>query len=229
MTTVSVIIPCHNDEAYLAEALQSVLDQTLAPDEIVVIDDGSTDHSAEVAQGFGARIRLVSQENQGIGAARNRGVAASSGEIIAFLDADDLWPADSLASRLSRLAGEPRADCVFGLTQQFLSPDLDPETAAGLFCPPEASAARFAGAMLVRRAVFERVGPFKTDIKVGETIDWVSRLTDDGAPVATVPVLAMRRRIHGGNTVVKERASHGDYLRVLKAGLDRRAAAKGRT
>jgi hypothetical protein len=83
--------------------------------------------------------------------------------------------------------------------------------------------------MLVRRAVFERVGPFKTDIKVGETIDWVSRLTDDGAPVATVPVLAMRRRIHGGNTVVKERASHGDYLRVLKAGLDRRAAAKGRT
>lgn len=224
MARISVIIPCHNDAKYLGEALDSALAQSRPPAEVIVVDDGSTDGSAEVARSYRARVRLVSQSNQGISAARNAGLAAATGDIIAFLDADDLWPPRSLEARLERLEAPAAVDCVFGLVEQFLSPDLPPADAARLHCPPGQVPARFAGAMLVRRSVLDRVGGFDVGLKVGETMDLVARLAEDGAPTTTVDQLVMRRRIHGQNTMIQQRASQSDYLRVLKAALDRRAS-----
>ena len=94
--TFSVVIPAFNAGRYLGEAVRSALGQSLAPLEVVVVDDGSTDSTREVAEGFGGRVRVFSGVNAGPSAARNRGVAESRGTWIAFLDADDRWEADYL-------------------------------------------------------------------------------------------------------------------------------------
>src|SRR5215210_1959226 len=123
---VSVIIPVHNSERYLAEAIESVLAQTYACHEIIVVDDGSVDRSAQVTKRFGAAVRHVFQPQAGAGAARNRGVELAEGGFFAFLDADDLWTEDKTQLQLATFAADPELDVVFGQTEQFHSPDLDP-------------------------------------------------------------------------------------------------------
>jgi len=95
-TTVSVVIPCYNGSMYLRETLKSALSQTLSPLEVIVVDDGSTDDSATIAESFGSPVRVIRQKNQGESVARNRGIDEAKGEWIAFLDADDLWKPEKL-------------------------------------------------------------------------------------------------------------------------------------
>lgn len=224
MAFVSVIIPCFNHARYLGDAIESVLAQSRAPDEIIIVDDGSSDGSAAVAARY--PVRIFAQPNQGIGAARNKGLSVARGDVIGFLDADDLWTEGSLARRLEALEGDPKLACVFGMLEHFVSPELDAATAAGLECPQGASAARFAGVMLTRKSLFDAIGPFDAQVRVGEMMDWAARLAESGAQTSNLAAVVMRRRIHGANTVLRERASHGDYLRVLKASLARKAAAQ---
>lgn len=110
--TVSVVIPVWNAARYLPETLRSVLRQTRPPEEIVVVDDGSTDESAALAEGFGPTVCVLRQENRGESAARNRGIEAARGEWIAFLDADDLWHPEKLARQLAAVRTHPAVDCV---------------------------------------------------------------------------------------------------------------------
>lgn len=99
--TVSVIIPCYNGQAFLAETIDSVLAQSHAPLEILVIDDGSTDNSAQIATDCGNSVRVIQQSNQGESVARNRGLEEAKGEWSAFVDADDLWRANKLEAQLA--------------------------------------------------------------------------------------------------------------------------------
>lgn len=221
--TISVVIPCRNTERYLAEALRSVRDQSLTPLEVVVVDDGSSDGSAAIAAAD-PMVRLDRQPPLGIGAARNRGVELARGEVIAFLDADDLWPLDSLMVRMCRLMASPDLDGVYGPTEQFLSPDLPREAAPPT--PPPLVMGRLVGAMLLRRHVFDRVGAFDPTLTLGDTLDLVARMDEAGMRMATVEGIVLRRRIHGRNTVMTQRDRQGDYLKVLKAALDRRRAAQ---
>src|SRR4051794_10354756 len=92
--TVSVIVPAYNYERYLSLAIESALAQTHSPLEVIVVDDGSTDDTPRVLAAYGDRIRAIRQPNQGAGAARNTGIAASRGDYLAFLDSDDLWRRD---------------------------------------------------------------------------------------------------------------------------------------
>ena len=110
--TVSVVIPVYNGAPFLASAVASVRAQSVAVAEIVVVDDGSTDATAEVAKGLG--VSYLCQANQGPGAARNRGVTVATGEWIAFLDADDVWVGEKLARQLEYLAGHPEVVLVSG-------------------------------------------------------------------------------------------------------------------
>ena len=170
--TVSVIVPVRDGAAHLGDALESVLAQTHRPAaEILVVDDGSRDGSAEVAACFATRgVRCVSQPPTGAAAARNLGVARTSGDLLAFLDADDLWTPDALAQRCAALAEAPARDLVLGRVEQFLSPDLDDDARARLRCPAGSLPGFLPGAMLVRREAFARVGPFETHWELGEFI-----------------------------------------------------------
>lgn len=101
--TVSVVIPAYNAARFLRETLQSVLAQTSAPLEVLVVDDGSTDDTARIAQSFGPPVRCLNQENQGLSRARNAGIRAARGDWIALLDADDLWLPRKLERQIERL------------------------------------------------------------------------------------------------------------------------------
>lgn len=219
---ISVLIPCYQAAAYLGEALQSVFAQSRPPDEIIVVDDGSTDDTASVARETGRGVRYQRQEHAGIAAARNRAVRLASHELVAFLDADDVWPPSSVADRLAVLETDPGLGGASGLVEQFISPELPDEVRRTLTFVPGASPARVAGAMLLRRALFDQVGLFQARFRVGETIDWVARADAAGVRLGTVDRVVLRRRIHEHNTGRREAAARGDYLHVLKASLERR-------
>lgn len=222
---VSVLIPCYNTARYVAESLTSACGQSWPPHEVIVVDDGSTDDSAAIAEGFGAPVRCVRTPHQGIGAARNRGLALAAGDVIAFLDADDVWTAGSIRVRATALERDHGLECAGGLTEQFISPELPEETRSRLACPPGAMSARLAGAMLIRRAVFDRVGTFDASLHLGESIDWIARADAAGITMQMIDTVVLRRRIHNANTGVTLAHRRSDYLRVLKASLDRRREA----
>lgn len=221
---VSVVIPVHNGARYLGEAIASALGQVEPPLEVIVVDDGSSDGSAEVARGFGDLVHVVAQPQSGAAAARNRGVALARGNYLAFLDADDLWPAERLASQLAAFAADPALAAVFGAVEQFISPDLAPELAARLVCPAEPTPAAVAGTILVTRAAFQRVGAFNARYRAGESLDWQARAAEAGLAMRTLPVVVLRRRLHATNSMRLRPEATADYLRVVKAALDRRRA-----
>jgi glycosyltransferase involved in cell wall biosynthesis len=117
--TVSVVIPARDGEQHLVEAIESVLAQSRPPDEVVVVDDGSTDGTAAVARGFGAQVVVVSQPQLGVAPAVNRGVQESRGTLLAFVDADDLWLPGKLELQLTALRERAELEAVFGHAVQF--------------------------------------------------------------------------------------------------------------
>ena len=224
--SVSTVIPCFNGERYLGEAIRSVLDQDHDPLEIIVVDDGSTDRSAQVACGFGERVRLVAQPHAGAAAARNLGVQHAQGDVLAFLDADDLWTAGRLVRQLRVLESHASADIVIGHTEQFVSPEIaEPERLAFRFDPGPAPA-RLSGALVVRRPAFERVGGFSTALETGEFVDWYLRAEELGLVSVMLPEVVLRRRLHRGNHGVVRRDAQQDYLSVIRAALERRRRAE---
>ena len=220
---VSVIIPVYNGERYLAEAVESALAQTHRPLEIIVVDDGSTDGSADVARSFPSPVRCHTQGHGGISAARNRGVESSRGCLLAFLDADDLWLEEKLEFQVAAFEADPELGMAFGHVRQFLSPDLDESVAARIHCPAEIMPAYLASATLVRRDAFHRVGAFDVDRQTGEFIDWYARAAEAGIKERVLPEVVLRRRLHAANAgVLMRHRERIDYLHILKASLDRR-------
>src|SRR5436305_3914257 len=133
MTTrplISVMVGVYNAERYLAEAIDSVFDQSYRPLELIVVDDGSDDGSGDVAQRYGAALKYARQENAGNGSARNHAVQLASGQLFAFLDADDRFVPGKLDLQLAALEADPKLDMVFGHVREFVSPELtDAESA----------------------------------------------------------------------------------------------------
>jgi glycosyltransferase involved in cell wall biosynthesis len=218
--TVGVVIPVWNGERWLGEALDSVLAQEHRPADIVVVDDGSSDASAALAERHGPPVRVACQANAGIGAARNRGIELVAGELVTFLDADDLLTPASLALRVEVLVRRPDIDMVFGAVRRFS------ETAAGApVALNEPQAGHMPSAMLVRRAALERVGPFPTDTRVAEGLDWMLRARELRLGELTLADQVLWRRVHGHNNSLRHRAEIGEFAHALKASLDRRRAA----
>ena len=219
---VSVIIPAYNAEPYLEETISSVLAQEYRPIEIIVVDDGSTDGTAGIVKRFGPSVRYEFQPNSGAGAARNRGVDLAKGEFLSFIDADDLWVEGKLASQMKKMGEDREADIVFGYVQQFYSPDMDEGQRRAISIPEETMKGYHAGTMLIRRDDFMRVGYFGSDLQMGEFIDWYARAKEGGLKSVMMDSVLMKRRIHSNNMGIRERSHQSDYLRVLRASLQRR-------
>jgi glycosyltransferase involved in cell wall biosynthesis len=216
-----VVLPVYNRAAYVGEAIESVLVQTLPPDELIVVDDGSTDESLEVVESFARPgLRVVRQENAGIGAARNRGFDVAAGELIAFIDSDDLWERDKLELQVRVMVESDEVQLVFGHLLEFLSPDRAAELSGSLRIRNQPVPGLIASTLLARREAVERIGPFDEGLRVGEFVEWMGRAHDLGLASLILPELVARRRIHGGNTVLTR--ANTDYLRAIKSTLDRR-------
>jgi glycosyltransferase involved in cell wall biosynthesis len=214
--SIATIIPAYNCERYLAEAIESVLAQNYRPLEIIVIDDGSTDDTAKIAKRFEPAIQYCFQGNGGIGSARNRGIELAHSDFIAFLDADDLWPEGKLEHQMLAFHDNREIEAVFGLVQQF------EQSSGGTTDVGALMTGQLASSMLIRRESFDRVGPFRTDIKLGEFVDWYMRASEKGLRSRMLAEVVLRRRIHDSNTGLRHRDSSSDYVRLLKNALDRR-------
>ena len=221
---VSTVIPCHDGERYVAEAIRSALAQSCTPHEVMVVDDGSTDRSVEIVRGFGDEVRLLRQPRSGAARARNHGAGLATGRYLAFLDADDLWTPDALARLVAALEADPAIGVAFGKMEQFMSPELPPGSRPFQFAP-EPAQARMCGTVLMRREVFADVGELSADLASGEFIDWLARAQHLGIRMVAVDALVLRRRLHHWNHGVVRRDASSDYLRVVRAALERRRAA----
>jgi glycosyltransferase involved in cell wall biosynthesis len=131
---ISVVIPVFNGAAYIGQAIQSALDQSLPPAEILVVDDGSSDSTAEVVRRYPAPVRYIPQPHSGSACARNLGIREARGDLLALLDADDEWLPEKLALQSAALREDPGLDLVFSQMVEFRSPELPREQVARLAC-----------------------------------------------------------------------------------------------
>lgn len=153
------------------------------------MDDGSTDETREVIHAFGNQVRHFAQANRGAAAARNVGIQNAQGELVAFLDDDDVWVPNGLEWQVERFqdATAPPTDIVMGMTQRVAMDD-----GHTVFDP---WAARVFGSALVRRGVFRRVGPIDEELRYGEDIDWFLRVREQEVPLVFVNKVTMLYRI----------------------------------
>jgi glycosyltransferase involved in cell wall biosynthesis len=227
---VSCIVPVFNGERYLAEALDSILAQQYEPLEIIVADDGSTDGTAAIARSYGDRVRVIRQPNAGAPAARNLGLQAARGELIAFLDSDDLWHREKLARQTARFAARPELEVSVTHVQSFWIPELQDEAERFRDHPLSQPQPGYVTiTMLARRAVFERVGGFNTGLSVGDPMEWFVRAAEHGTIMDLLPDTLAYRRLHqrnlsweSGGARRMTTAMQEAVLRVVKESLDRR-------
>jgi glycosyltransferase involved in cell wall biosynthesis len=227
---ISCIVPTYNGAAYLSQALDSILAQTLQPFEVIVADDGSTDATLEVAARYRRRVRVVVQPNGGPAAARNRGVREASAQFVAFLDQDDVWHPEKLARQSGRFQMRPELDLSVAHAQRFWTTRLRGQ--AERFRKHRVSKplpAYITGTFLVRRCVFDVVGLFDTSVRFADSMEWFIRATESGVISELLPDVLLRHRMHGHNLSQSEaQGSRDEFLRVLKTSLDRKRAASKR-
>ena len=216
---ISVVIPVYNGMTYLAAALESVFSQTYLPHEIIVVDDGSTDETAQIVAHY-PRVKYFYQPNQGASVSRNQGINLAQGDYIAFLDADDLWLPTKLALQLAAVSKTP-TDLVLGYMSQFISPELPTEVQAKIVCPGEPNAGYSPSVALVKRDTFARVGVFDPQWHIGEFIDWYTKAVEQGMSVLMLPEILAKRRLHKTNISLTQQSDRRDYLRIIKAKLNR--------
>jgi glycosyltransferase involved in cell wall biosynthesis len=216
----SVVIPAYNAERTIGEAIESALNQTVGPEVVIVVDDGSTDTTAHCARALGERVIVITQPNSGCGAATTRGLDTVATPFVACLDADDLWVREKVALQMERLAAVPELDGVFSLARLFKHGEQP---------HPNAPVQEFWGrtTMLMRTASARRVGPVIDPAHSrGDMIDWIARARERDLRLEMMPkVLALRRIIPGSLSHGRDSRDYG-YLQTVKAALDRRRRGK---
>ena len=217
---VSVVIPVYNGARFIAAAVESVFAQTYAPVEVIVVNDGSTDTTAEVLATFGEKIHVITQENRGQAIARNVGLRAARGTIIGLLDADDLWPVDHITLMLPYL--EQGYDFVRGQTRYVkdLGTGIEEMTRCMFMYA-------LIGACLYTRDVFDRVGLFDEEMRHGEDLDWNIRLEEHGCKEKRIDEAMLLYRRHDQNlTLSQDFVKNGQVLAFRKRLARARAAGR---
>lgn len=224
---ISCIVPVFNGERYLQKTLHSVLEQTYAPLELIVSDDGSTDRTRAIVDGYRERVRYLHQPNSGHAAARNLGVNAAEGEFVSFLDADDLWHRAKLERQMARFQARPTLDACVTFVQNFWSPELAPRDSALRRSRLSQPVPGYRSVtLLARRALFDTVGRFNPALRHGNDTDWFLRAVEQSAVIELLPEVLVYRRLHDSNrSRLLAATSRREYLRIVKASLDRRRYA----
>ncbi len=215
---VSAIVPVYNGAGYLTEAIESVLAQEHTPREIIIVDDGSTDATPEIVRRFSERVVSIRQGNLGPAAARNAGIRRAAQPLIAFLDADDLWPVTALSSHLDSLAARPGAAVAWGQSTYVVGTGGRPPREDWHGRPQWALSV---GSMLFRRSVFDEVGDFDPTLRVGEDLDLMLRITERRLVVDRHAHVVCQRRFHAGNVTRDETAVDRAPFAALKRAFER--------
>jgi glycosyltransferase involved in cell wall biosynthesis len=223
--TVSVIVIVRNGARFIGKALASITRSRTQPIEILVIDGGSTDGSADIARAMPG-VTVMQQMSSGIAAAYNQGIACARGCVLAFLSSDDVWLPGKLDRHVQALQDDPELLLSVCMMQHFLEPghvmpagfrpELLTELRPGLVME----------ALVARRSAFDLVGLFDPTLSTAEDTDWFARARDAGLRIAVLPEVLLRKRVHGANASLIDPDGHRHRLRVLRASLARKRAAK---
>jgi glycosyltransferase involved in cell wall biosynthesis len=224
---VSVIVPARDAERFIAEALESICAQTVAPLEVIVVDDASSDRTPRIAALAGAKV--IAHGSGRPAAARNAGIAAARGRLVAFLDADDRWRPTKLERQLSILAGDPAIGFVGCHTALFT---YDPAVRPAWWKPEWSDSAGepslLPSAVLVRRSVLARVGGYDERLELGEDVEWTARAQDAGVRRAVVDDVLVDRRIHAAAASADHAAVARRHLGILRESVARKRGARER-
>jgi len=221
---VSVIIPVYNGEAFLAEAALSVQRQAYQPLELIIVDDGSTDGTAEVAANVAGNVRYVYQPNRGAPAARNKGLKMARGNVIAFLDADDLWHENKFELQLARLASNPSSEVIVGYSQLLVPTALESKLSK------LSKFERFGepwlflnlASAVFRKSLFEKVGSFDQELSYADDLDWFMRARELKVQLVVHQEIVLFHRRHKNNLTNQKEVNQLYNIRMLKKSLDRR-------
>jgi glycosyltransferase involved in cell wall biosynthesis len=185
-----------NGAAYLREAIDSILNQTYAPIELIIVDDGSTDQTNAIIREYSDRVRLITQDNSGQAAGLVAGITIATGQYLAFQDADDIWSLHKLARQHAALT-DARLEAVFCMSEQFVSPELI--GAADQLKPRNAiMTGELASCMLIRRPAFDRIGNFDPSSKT-TFIEWLGRAKQMALSYTVIDEVLHYRRLHLSN------------------------------
>jgi glycosyltransferase involved in cell wall biosynthesis len=213
---ISVIIPVRNGANYLRDAITSAQRQEL-PVEIIVVDDGSTDETAAIAAEAGCLV-LRHEVSKGQVAGKNTGLKMAAGRYVVFLDHDDVVRDGAWRSMSDVLEQDPSVSAVQAMVKDFLSPEIP--AMPGTLIRPEPYYGLFTGAVLIRREVFDQIGPFSEGLHTGDIIEWFQRMEQHHLTIRKVDMVSTDRRIHQtnfGKTDAREEMKN--YAAVLRERL----------
>lgn len=227
---VSVVIPVYNGERFVLEAIRSVLEQTLLPDEVLVVDDGSTDATPrlvrELASTARVPVRLEHQTNQGPAAARNTGIRMAQGDLLAFQDADDVWLPEKLEVQVGHLLGQAACEYCVCRIRSFLEPGCAPPAGFRLDLLDQEPVAYLLGTLVARRELFDRVGLLDPGMTTAEDVDWFARVADAGAVGHVCDRVLVRKRVHSRNASLQGGDGNRSLLLALRRSVERKRLAR---
>ena len=216
---VSAIVAVYNGADRLPAALDSILAQDLPPFEVIVVDDGSTDSTADVIHSYGDAVRVFRQPNAGLSAAHNLALRHATGDAVGFLDHDDLWPSNRSSAMARQMQSDDGIDIVAGKVE--IVAEGVPVTGA-----PDRYVTTHrpwsVQSLLIRRNVFDRVGVFDTGYKTGMDIDWYARALEAAIRYELVPEISLICRMHTTNMTRDVPATIGGIMAAFKNRLDRK-------
>lgn len=218
----SVVIPAYNASAYILQCLDSIFHQLDSHDEIIIVDDGSTDNTLNIIEELNdPRIQVYRHlHNLGIAAARNTALQYVSGDYIHFLDHDDLW-APKRISMINAFSVDPNSACLIsGWAEHFYCDTLS-SRAKGQFLLPEPQAASLPGSVVMTLPLIKEIGYFDTSLSSGEFVDYLSKAMDKHITWIKSDDIFFYRRIHGNNHTLRDNQASSSYLKVIRQHLHR--------
>ena len=217
--TISVVSIVRNGEDYLEAALRSVFQSTYPAYEVLVVDGGSTDRTAEIAAGMGARV--LPQQSTGIAAAYNEGIAATRGDCVAFISHDDLWHPMKLEKQAAFLTQNPSVQiCVSHVRHVLEGPAAPPGFRQELL--DRSVRGMIMEALVARREALDLVGPFDSAFSVSNDTDWFARARDHGLAIGVLPETLVIKRVHTTNTTLKPEGFSQQLWDVVRASVARK-------
>jgi glycosyltransferase involved in cell wall biosynthesis len=219
--TISVILVVKNGEPYLAQAIESVLAQSVSPLEILLIDGYSQDSTPQIASRY-SQVTCLLQTGCGLANARNQGISMVRGEWVAFLDCDDCWPVDKLALQVDFHRANPLYDFSVGWVKFFLDSGATLRLGFRAETFETGEVGYTPGSLFARRSAFERVGCFDESLTIACDADWFARLRDRGEKLGVLAQVLLHKRIHSNNLSGRVQQNRHELMIVLQRSLARK-------
>jgi len=216
----SVIVPVYNGQKYLRDTLESLVTQDYSSFEIIAVDDGSSDSSAEIIQSYNS-VKYIYQDNQGNAVARNRGIASSTNDVIALIDQDDLWVPEKLSTFAGYFTSHPEIDFAVAKARVFLSQGIEVPTWCRDNLLNRDIVDYSPGSIVFRRRLFNRIGPFDQSLVSGHDTDWILRVKDSDTPIGVLPDVLLLKRVHEANQSAEVTRIHAELLEVFRRSIKR--------